>query len=240
MGEQMRDPVGFDDDFAVVCGMDGPLNARLAALTDIIEKHSSEFSSAYDELVAQLRVSEAGNGAPTVGDTFPPFMLSDSTGKLVRLEDLLAAGPIVISFNRGHWCEYCELELRSFTAALSEFARHGAKVVCIMPDRIEYIRKVRERSNDTCLVLCDMDSSYAMELNLVIWLGDRVLQLLAGMGLSLDVVQGNKSGFVPIPATYVLNNKGIVIGRNVDPDFRLRMEISEILRVIAADAKPAG
>ena len=224
----------FDEDFAEICASESPLKIRLAALTGIIRKHGPEFDEAYEALVGQLRLAYAGHAAPTSGDSMPPFLLPDHNGHLVRLEGLLGEGPVVISFNRGHWCEYCDLELRAFAAAHTEFARHGARVVSIMPERLEYIRMVSERNNHAFLALCDMDNSYAMELGLVIWLGARVQELLTGAGVALDKIQGNEAWFVPIPATFVLDSKGIITARYVDPDFRTRMDIDEILAVISS------
>jgi peroxiredoxin len=223
----------FDEDFAKVCAMEGTLQARLEALGKIISVHDAEFSSAYEKLVAQLQAAGAGEGAPICGDVMPTFLMPDHQGNLVGLESLLAAGPVVVSFNRGHWCEYCDLELRAFASAHGEFQRLGARVICIMPERLEYLRKVGERNAHACLMLCDMDNSYAMQLNLVIWLGAHIQKLLAGSGFSIDVIQGNDAGFVPIPATFVLNKAGVVIARFVDPDFRNRMEVSDVLGAIA-------
>jgi peroxiredoxin len=107
-------------------------------------------------------------------------------------------------------------------------------VICIMPERLEYLRKISEQNDHACLVLCDMDNSYAMQLNLVIWLGAHIQKLLVGSGFSLDAIQGNNAGFVPIPATFVLDKSGVVIARFVDPDFRKRMEIADVLSAIAS------
>jgi peroxiredoxin len=224
----------FDEDFAAVCTVEGPLHERLQALTDIIATHDPQFSSAYQNVIRQLQQSSVGQGAPDIGAHMPPFLLSDKTGQLVSLESLLGEGPMVVSFNRGHWCEYCDLELRTYASAHGEFQRYGARVICILPERLEYLRKVSERTGHTCLVLCDMDNSYAMELNLVMWLGEDVQQLLTKSGVSLDVIQGNNTAFVPIPATFVLDKAGVVIARFVDPDFRKRMEVTDVLGAIAS------
>ena len=224
----------FEQDFALICSMEGPLKVRLEALTKIIAIHDPEFADAYKELVAHLRAAEAGGAAPQIGAIMPSFLLSDHNGHLVGLESMLGKGPVVISFNRGHWCEYCDLELRTFAAAHVEFARHGTRVVSIMPERLEFLRRVSDRTNHTFLTLSDMDNSYAMELGLVIWLGERVQKLLSGSGLSLEKVQGNDSWFVPIPATFVLDSKGVIVARYVDPDFRTRMDVDKVLAIVAS------
>ena len=233
-GSGMSDVQTFEQDFAEICSMEGPLKVRLEALTKIISIHGPEFAVAYEELVGQLRAADAGGVAPQIGAIMPPFLLSDHNSHLVRLESMLGKGPVVISFNRGHWCEYCDLELRAFAAAHAEFTRCGARVVSIMPERLEFLRQVSERTNHTFLTLSDMDNSYAMELGLVIWLGERVQKLLSASGLSLEKVQGNNSWFVPIPATFVLNDKGIIISRYADPDFRTRMDVDEILAIVSS------
>ena len=221
-------------DFAQICAMEEPLRARLQALTAIIATHDPEFASAYEGLVSQLQRAAAGDGAPKISDQMPAFLLPDHNGRLVSLDDLLGTSPVVISFNRGHWCEYCDVELRAYTAAQKEFSRSGAQVVSIMPDRLAYLAKVSERNKHAFLVLCDMDNSYAMELNLVIWLGERIHGLLAAAGVSLDKIQGNSGSFVPVPGTFVLDRRGIILARFVDPDFRKRMEVTDVLEVIAA------
>jgi peroxiredoxin len=223
----------FDMDFAEICAMEGPLHERLKALTDIIATHDPEFATAYQDLIRQLLRAETGAGAPETGTRMPPFLLPDHTGRLVSLESLLGENLAVISFNRGHWCEYCDVELRAYAAAHSEFSKSGAHVVSIMPDRLEYLGNVSERNNHAFSVLCDLDSSYALQLNLVIWLGERIEKLLSAAGVSLEKVQGNALGFVPVPATFVLDASGTILARFVDPDFRNRMEISDVLRVIA-------
>ena len=86
-------------------------------------------------------------------------------------------GPLIVSFNRGHWCEYCELELRAFADAHAEFAARGAQVVSIMPERGEYTRNVRTLTDDTLTVLSDIDNGYALSVGVVMWLGDEVRSL---------------------------------------------------------------
>ena len=63
----------------------------------------------------------------------PEFTLLDPDGKPVSSRELLARGPLVISFYRGVWCPYCNLELQALQAALPEIAARGASLVAISP-----------------------------------------------------------------------------------------------------------
>lgn len=223
----------FDEDFAKICAMEGPLSQRLLEVVRIIKLYDPPFADAYDDLVVQLKTGVAGKNAPQVSEPMPHFLLPNQDNKLTDLDTLLGQGPLIVSFNRGHWCDFCDVELRAFARAHQEFKKTGASVVAIMPDRLQFIRQVREKTGRAFDVLCDMDSAYALELNLVMWLGERVRQLLLGIGLNLEKFQGNDGWFAPLPATFVVDHKGIITGRFVDPDFRRRMEIEDILAAVA-------
>ena len=51
----------------------------------------------------ELAASGQAERAIGVGDTAPSFELPDSKGTMVRSQDLLAKGPLVLTFFRGHW-----------------------------------------------------------------------------------------------------------------------------------------
>jgi peroxiredoxin len=218
--------------FKRICATEAPLSERLALFNAAVAEHGRPFAVAYQNLITQIQKASAGGTAPAVGEPLPPFLLPDHTGHLVDLDDLVANGPLVVSFNRGHWCEYCELELSAFADAHSEFAARGAQVLSIMPERGEYTRTVRDRTNGRLTVLSDIDNGYALSVGVVMWLGDEVRALYQQVGLDIERYQGNATWFVPIPATFVLAQGGVVVGRKVDPDFRTRMDIEEILKAL--------
>src|SRR5271169_5615286 len=116
---------------ARICTMDAPLGARLAAYADVMRDLQSPFADEYDRIVARLRSGEAGAGAPHPGEDMPPFLLPSADGRMVSLDELRAGGPVVVSFNRGHWCPFCKIELGALAAAEREFAELDAKVVSI-------------------------------------------------------------------------------------------------------------
>jgi peroxiredoxin len=216
--------------FKRICSMEAPLGERLEAFSQAVREHALPFAEAYDELVARIRSGEAGAAAPKAGGAILPFALPDGAGRIHRLEEMLEKGPVVLSFNRGHWCEYCLIELQALKQALGEIAAGGAQVVSIMPEGGEFITKVA--ADNSFLVLADQNNGYALALNLVIWLGDRVRELYLLHELRVDQYQGNDGWFVPIPATFVIGANGIVAARFVDPDFRRRMEIDDILAAL--------
>lgn len=225
----MTEASPLEEEFKRICATEAPLSERLTLFTAAVETHGRPFAVAYQDLITQLKNAEAGSTAPGPGETLPPFLLPDHAGRLVSLSSLLEHGPVVVSFNRGHWCEYCELELLAFARAHAELAAKGVQVISIMPERGEYTRKVRALTDNTVTVLSDIDNGYALSVGIVMWLGEEVRALYRQFGLDIERYQGNGTWFVPIPATFVVDRQGRILARKVDPDFRSRMDMEDIL-----------
>ena len=214
--------------------MDGPLNERLTAYAIALRDLNVPFAEAYDDLVARMKAGGIGAMAPLVGETMPPFRLPALPHRLVSLEEVLDAGPVVISFNRGHWCPFCKIELSAIADDQSEIAAHRAQLVTTLPDRQQFARQLPDTVLRSFIVLSDIDNAYALSLGLAVWLGERIGKLMQGRGHRLTEYQGNDGWFVPLPATFVVGANGRVLARHVDPEFRQRMEIDEILEALKA------
>src|SRR5690349_7814271 len=202
MSKPSRDPMkatSVEDAFEKICATEAPLHERMAAFSEAVREFGLPFAEAYDELVARIRSGEAGSLAPTLGEPMPGFLLPDSTGRLLSLDDVLAEGSAVITFNRGHWCEYCRIELTAFRQGMNEIAAQGGSVVSIMPESEVFAGKAAAEAGNAFRVLSDIDNGYALTAGLVIWLGERVRNLYLSHGLNLERFQNSPNWFVPIP-----------------------------------------
>ncbi len=188
--------------------------------------------SRYDELVQRIAATEAEKHVPAVGEMMPDFTMTDSEGNLVELAELIAKGPLVISFNRGPWCDYCGLELHALSRAYPDIVAAGGDVISIVPDTAHYARNLQKVREVPFRVLTDLDLVYALSLGLVFWLGEKLKEIYRGFGFDLERFQGHGGWFLPIPATLVVGRDGRVKARFVDPDFRHRMNIEDIMRAI--------
>ena len=108
------------------------LSSRLSSYRRESGLRRPDFAKAYDELVGRLNVIDRGEVGPQLGEAMPQFSLPDENGRLVTLASLLRSGPVVISINRGHWCPYCKLDLRSLAEINGEIERLGARAIAIM------------------------------------------------------------------------------------------------------------
>jgi peroxiredoxin len=210
-----------------------PLDQRLKLYLGESRQLLPEMEATYDQLVARISDNiQTSNQVPAVGEVLPDFCLTDSQGKLVELAGLLDKGPLVISFNRGPWCDYCGLELHSLARAYPDIVAAGGEVVSIVPETAKYARNLQATRGVPFRVLTDMDLGYALSLGLAFWVGPKIMDMYRGFGIDLAQFQGNGGWFLPIPATLVVGRDGRVKARFVDPDFRHRMRTEDIVEAV--------
>ncbi len=220
--------LGFEE---IRC-LDAPLAEKLAAYADQLPDTGPEFARVYSILVDRLLASDAGSQAPEIGSALPVFLLPDNEGRLVASAELLATGPLVVSFNRGHWCSFCRLELLALAEIYPEVKRLGGELVSIMPELGAPVRRLRETHDIPFTILTDIDNGYALTCGLMVSLGNAIREIYLSAGRDLSEYQGNNTCFVPIPATYVIGSEGRVHGRFVHPDFSRRMAPEDILECL--------
>lgn len=212
--------------------MEGTLRQQLEAYAAAGRQIFPAYSEAVDRLVARIRDNGSAKNAPRPGDPFPPFVLPDQTGRLVTLGSLLGEGPVAVMFYRGHWCPYCRLNISAVIKASDRIRSAGGQVIAILPEMQEFAAKFKSESGASFPFLTDLDNGYALSLNLAIWLGPELRQLLSYY--DLPGFHGNDGWMLPIPATFVVGRDGMVKARFVDPDFRRRMEIDDLIEALRA------
>lgn len=178
---------------------------------------------------AELIASGAAQNALKAGDHLPGFTLSDPDGKMVSSVDLLARGPLVISFYRGVWCPYCNIELQSLQDTLSQFEALGAKLVAISPQNAVNSRKSVRQNNLTFPILADPHNDVADQFGLRFEMQDYLIELYRSLKNDLPAFNGDQSWTLPMPARYVVGQDGIVLYAEVNPDYTRRPEPEDML-----------
>jgi peroxiredoxin len=209
-----------------------PLADRLQAFANELRRLGPHFQVAVDALVSRLAESDAGATAPKVGEPMPSFLLPDEQGRLVRLEDILGQGPVALAFNRGHWCPYCRINVDALARAEEEVAAEHRHIAAIVPDRQKFAMWLKSDAKAPFPVLTDMDNGYAMTLGLAFYVGDELKHLMVSSGWDPSVSQGTDNWMLPIPATFIVGTDGIIRARFVDPDYRMRVAIEDLLAAL--------
>jgi peroxiredoxin len=222
----------LEEAFQHCLDMDASLNDRLQALADSVRTLSLPFAEAVDRLVLRLQESGAGASAPLPGDRMPPFVLPDEAGHLVSLEQLVSKAPTAVVFHRGHWCPYCRISANALAQAQKKVQDEGIQIVAVMPDREEFTAELKSEVKAPFPILTDMDNGYALSLNLAVWVGAEMERMIAEAGWDLPTYQGNSAWMLPVPATFVVGRDARIKARFVDPDYRKRMAIEDMLEAL--------
>ena len=226
----------LEETFVRCRDLEVPLADRLQAFANEVRRMGPQFAATVDALINRLMESGAGKTAPNVGEPMPPFLLPDDQGRLVGLEDLLSQGPVAIAFHRGYWCPYCRITMNALARAEGEIAAEHRHIAAITPDRQRFTAWLKADAKAPFPILTDMDSGYAMSLDLAIWVGDEMKELMTSSGWDPAVSQGTENWMLPIPATFVVGTDAIITARFVDPDYRMRMAIEDMIAALRAAA----
>jgi peroxiredoxin len=210
-----------------------PLAPRLEALRlkygGIIKP---EISAILEGHIEFLRASGVLEKALQFGDAAPPFALEDGHGDIVRSEELLQMGPLVVSFFRGTWCPYCVTELRALSEVASAIADRGAALVVISPESPGARDRKIEDSLDLT-ILYDEDNAVARSFGLAYDFPKDLRDLyLDVFGNDIAKTNGVEAWQLPIPARYVIDVNGTIVDAEIDPDYRYRPEPGGIIAVL--------
>ncbi|WP_186223761.1 peroxiredoxin-like family protein [Burkholderia gladioli] len=192
----------------------------------------AEIHPIMERATAELIASGQAGRAVQAGDRAPQFTLRDQDGKLVSSADLLAQGPLVITFYRGVWCPYCNLELQALDAALPQLREYGARLVAISPQTPVNSRKsVRDNQLDFP-VLSDAKGEVGAAFGLRFALPDYLVELYRKLKNDLPVTNDDPSWTLAMPARYVIGQDGVVLYSEVNPDYTRRPEPEDLFPVL--------
>jgi peroxiredoxin len=175
-----------------------------------------------------------------VGDPAPAFTLKDPEGKAVSSSALLADGPLVVSFYRGVWCPYCNMELQALEAARSEFERLGAKLVAISPQTPVNSRKSVRQNKLSFPILSDTNNNVASAFGLKFALPDYLVELYKSLKNDLPTFNGDPSWTLPMPGRFVIAPDRTIVYAEVNPDYTLRPEPEAMLPALKKVARVAA
>lgn len=191
-----------------------------------------EIHPVMERATAELIASGQAGRAIKAGDRAPEFRLKDQNGNEVSSVDLLAKGPLVVTFYRGVWCPYCNLELRAINEVLPQIQSLGANVVAISPQTGVNSRKSVRDNQLGFPVLSDVQNQTAAAFGLRFNLPDYLVELYKKLKNDLPAFNGDPSWTLPMPARYVIGENGIVLYSETNPDYTHRPDPSDMFPVL--------
>ncbi|TCV95125.1 peroxiredoxin-like family protein [Biostraticola tofi] len=185
-----------------------------------------------DRATKELIASGQAAHALKKGDRAPNFELNDPDGSPVRLLDLVASGPLVLTFYRGVWCPYCNLDLGALEAVRPELEALGAHLVAISPQTAANSRKSQRDNKLNFPILSDPGAKTAQAFGLRFELPGDLIEVYKSFGSDLPRFNGMNEWALPMPARYVIGRDYVIEYAEVNPDYSRRPDPSELLPVL--------
>jgi len=186
-----------------------------------------------DQATQDLVASGIGQSCLQKSSKIKNFTLPDAYGKSVTLYQKLEAGPVVLSFYRGGWCTFCNLELKALQDRLADIHGLGAQLLAITPQKADGTLETLEELGIRYPILTDKGNKVARELGLVFAVDENLRPVYeAGLGLDIPAENGDDSYELPITATYVIDQQAVVVASFTDANLVNRFEPEEVISVL--------
>jgi peroxiredoxin len=200
----------------------------------------AERQKVIEQHIEQLRNGAIARTMLKVGDHAPAIVLGNAKGETVDVAKLLQRGPVIVTFYRGGWCPYCNLELKAFQEILPEIEALGASLVAISPEKPDGTLSTVEKNALRFEVLSDVGQKLGRAFGLVYRFTDELRGAYEGFGLDMPARNGTPGDWsLPVSATYAINQGGTIIFAHTDVDYRDRAEPRDVLNALRRQAKAA-
>lgn len=204
-------------------------------------KRPPHIMAAMHRATAELVASGQADRALKAGDRAPVFELPGPDGTPISSAGLMARGALVITFYRGVWCPYCNLELQALQDALPEIQAAGGTLVAISPENAVNSRKSVRQNELSFPILSDKGNVVADRFGLRFRMSDEIIALYKGFGNDLPMINGEDSWTLPMPGRFVIAPDGTIAYAELNPDYTRRPEPSALLPALRGAApQPAA
>lgn len=193
-----------------------------------------EVVALFGRALNELRDSGVAQGL-SVGTKAPNFSLKDALGNDVELYKELAKGPVVLTFYRGQWCPYCNLQLRAYQEILPDIHGLGAQLIAVNPQNPDKSLSMKEKAGLTFTVLSDVQGLVAEKYRLRFDIPVYIREIYEKMGLNLTEHNAGGEWSLPVPATMVIAQNAVIRSAFIDPDYTKRMEPQDILDALKSN-----
>jgi peroxiredoxin len=203
---------------------------------EFLEKFPADIATVMQQATDRLAQDYTTRNGLQVGDRAPDFELPNAVGERIKLSDRLQQGAVILTFYRGGWCPYCNLELRAYQKLLPQIQAAGVRLIAISPQTPDASLSTAEKNQLSFDVLSDRGSKVAQAYNIAFELPDDLKQLYTQFGHALPDSNGTSDWQLPIPATFAIAPNRQILLAHIDVDYRNRLEPSEALAIASSSA----
>ncbi len=167
-----------------------------------------------------------------IGSRAPDFIAKSERGKQVRLTEVLQKGPVVLVFYRGNWCKHCNKQMSNMEDSLSMITAMGATLIAVTPEDSAYVEVTRKKTDASFMIIPDHGHKIMDMYKVSYKLGMMMNMAMSVMGIRIKRINTSKDRTLPVPATYIIDEDGIVRARHFDVDYTKRMSVKDIVKAL--------
>jgi peroxiredoxin len=193
---------------------------------------SPEVVDIFHRTTAELIATGQAERSLKVGDIAPTFSLKTAEGQIVSSTEMLESGPLVVTFYRGVWCPYCNIDLQAIEEVADQIRSLGAHLVSISMQTAANSLKSQRQNKLSYPILVDKGGKAADGFGIRFRLQDELIDAYKGFNTDLPVINGEPSWTLPMPARYVIAQDGTIAYAEVSPDYTLRPDPSDIVEAL--------
>ncbi|MBK5241357.1 peroxiredoxin-like family protein [Clostridium sp.] len=209
------------------------LKEEIKKLKDIAkEKTPDEIKQIFSRAIKELQETGKVKGIKA-GGRAPNFTLKDTLGNDIELYEKLKNGPVVLTFYRGVWCPYCNLQLRAYEDIFPQIQAEGAELIAISPQKQEKSISVAEKNNLTFKLLTDIDGETSEKYNILFEVPTYLREVYEAMGINLSEYNMGEKWSLPLAATFIIDKNALIRYSFVNLDYTERMEPIDILSILS-------
>jgi len=222
-------------------GQEEGVKEEVSTLKQILDEKKNKFAAKADE--EKKRVYAAGidsvrksgilKNALNIGDPAPDFVLKNALGKDIQLSKALKQGPVVLTWYRGGWCPYCNITLRHLQQKMPEFRGRNTQVFALTPELPDRSMSTQEKNELEFEVLSDLGSKVGQRYGVIYELTSEVAKRYQA-SFGLHEYNGDSANTLPLAATYVIDQLGIIQWSFLDADYRNRAEPADVIKALDA------
>ena len=160
----------------------------------------------------------------------PDFKGKDQFGKEIRLKDAIKQGKVVLVFYRGHWCPFCNRQLKKLEDSLQFIKDKGATIIAVSPEKPESVSKTIDKTKAEYSVLYDEGLKIMKAYEVDYEVQENTITRYRNTGIDLEKTNGKDWKFLPVPAVYIIDKEGKITYRFFDADYKKRPSVQEILK----------
>jgi peroxiredoxin len=188
----------------------------------------TETLNAFGQSIADLQTKQFGKTSEE-GMQFSGVAVLSEDGREISVLDLFQGKRVLVSFVRGSWCPFCNIEMTHLLAYHEELKAMNVEVMVISPMNIEAIKQWKVDMGMSFTIAQDKELKLSKSLGIDFELQDFVQPHYEALGIDVRAINDTEKAELVLPAVYLLDENGIITYRYMDVNYGNRLDLKEVI-----------